>query len=399
MFVANNQRGDMISLIGHTWDSALHLKNEGPYFCPACCEPVILKAGRKKLPHFAHIQRCPVKPEGESLRHLSGKKALFNWFARHGFKPQLEHYIPEIRQRPDLLFYVDHRPVAVEFQVSMIPVDLLIKRTKTYVADGIFPLWILDDTILRVKHPGILALSDFLAFFIQTVPFGKPAIYTFNADKQMMTVYTNIFPYSPQRAFFDRKQFPVHTPVKTVFAWQRPPVNFYDRWLEALENWLAGLIVSPKARKNPFLQYLYMNRIHPLQLPPEVGLPVQNLHVIKTPPFIWQGYIWHHFLYKKGRGYAFTLQKVHQFLYATVPYIVKKRMTASNWQNPRERSPVEHYLQMLCKLGYLAGTAGHFTVTKEVNLIKNPNRNRFPFMNDFYRRYKGKIVRSLLLTK
>ena len=397
MFIAHNNRGDVISLIGLDRHTARKLKMDGPYFCPACGEAVILKAGSVRVPHFAHMNRCPVKPEGETPRHLTGKRVLFQWFIRQGYRPQLEWYIPDIQQRPDLMIEHDGRSFAVEFQVSPISVKELLTRTKAYLARNIFPLWFVDRAHIRER--GVLGLNDFLAFFIQTIPSGIPSLYSFDPEKRMFTVYTNIIPYTSQRAFYDRKVFSIHTDVKTLFTWHPLSLSFFDRWLPAVEQWLVNLTIAPAAHKHPFLHYLYKHQIHPLQLPPEVGLPVPGLYVMKTPPFIWQGYLWHYFFFMKGAGRSFTLAEVEQFLFGKLRRKIQKRIVAASWQNPERKSPVEHYLQILCELGLLTKKENRYFLVKEARLIQNPNRNRKALLNDFYRRYKGKILRTFLLTK
>lgn len=400
MFVAHDQDGNSVSLIGLDRNSALKLKNSGPYFCPACKKPVFMKAGRQKLPHFAHLERCPVKPGGESGKHLAGKKALFHWLVKNGYEVRLEQYLPEIQQRPDLLIHAGQRLIALEFQVSEIPVDSLVARTKAYSDYGVFPIWILDAGLIRERQHGILDFSDFLAFFIQRTSVGLPSLYTLDPERRIFMVYTNLFPYSPQRAFSERKDFPLEVNVKTICRWQPPPVRFYDYWYPMMEKWLIGLTVSRSARRDPFINHLYKHQIHPLQLPPEVGLPVRDLHLIKTPAFTWQGFIWHHFLYNnQDRRASFTLADVRRFLFVNLKGMVKKRLVASLWQDAAKTCPVEHYLRVLCELGYLKNDGQRFTIGKKARLIHNPNREREVLMKDFYRRNKGIIVRSLLLTK
>lgn len=398
MFVAFDANGNVISVLGMSDNSIRQLKNTGPYFCPACKEQVILKAGKKRHPHFSHKHRCFVKPEGESVRHLEGKRWLYLWFSRQGFEPVLEKYIPEIQQRPDLYIIFKDRPVAVEFQASIIPVEELVKRTQAYVKHGIFPLWIVDADVVKKRHSNILHLTDFLSFFIHDAPFHQPSFITFNPVKKEFSLYTNLLPYSSQRALFDSKSFPFDTDWQTIVNTQIPPVRFYDYWLEVTEQWLMHLSMSSKARHNPFLHYLYKQHIHPLQLPPEVGIPVKHLYRLKPSPFIWQGYIWHYFLYARKEGAEFTLRDIYLFLSQTGRTAMEKRMTVTYWQQERERNPIYEYLRLLSAIGIVKLEGDTVKLQKPVELITKPNLMRHAMRKDFFRMYKGKIIRSLMLT-
>ncbi len=52
MLQAKNKRGKMISLVSLSKAEIKELKNQDSFFCPACKEQVMIKAGLKKYPSF-----------------------------------------------------------------------------------------------------------------------------------------------------------------------------------------------------------------------------------------------------------------------------------------------------------------------------------------------------------
>ena len=54
--------------------------------------------------HFAHkkVDSCLAFYEAESTYHMYGKELLYRWFKRQNVHVEIEHYLPEIQQRPDI---------------------------------------------------------------------------------------------------------------------------------------------------------------------------------------------------------------------------------------------------------------------------------------------------------
>lgn len=114
------------------------------FTCPACNQTVFLRAGSVKIAHFAHAKDSDcVASEGETREHLLGKKQLFNWAKRHQYKPVYEVYLPEIKQRPDLLIKIGRQTVALEYQCSPISLTRLQERNAGYRKMNIKVWWIL----------------------------------------------------------------------------------------------------------------------------------------------------------------------------------------------------------------------------------------------------------------
>ncbi len=63
-----------------------------------------MRLGKQKKWHFAHKKEdsCLAFYEAESMYHRHGKELLYRWFKRQNFHVDIEHYLPEIQQRPDI---------------------------------------------------------------------------------------------------------------------------------------------------------------------------------------------------------------------------------------------------------------------------------------------------------
>src|SRR5690625_2465352 len=112
------------------------------FYCPTCKKRVIVKAGPKVIPHFAHYQATNCTASGgEGTYHEQGKLLLFQWLRRQRLAVQLEKYLPAINQRPDLLLTINQRQIAIEFQCSRVPSRQIRQRNQGYKQAGIIPLW------------------------------------------------------------------------------------------------------------------------------------------------------------------------------------------------------------------------------------------------------------------
>lgn len=77
MFIAKSKTGEYISLFHQPHHQLIRLKENGPFFCPACDQELILKVGAKKIPHFAHKTLCPIKPEGVRNSFIGEEETIY----------------------------------------------------------------------------------------------------------------------------------------------------------------------------------------------------------------------------------------------------------------------------------------------------------------------------------
>ena len=158
--------------------------------CPGCGEPVFFKKGVQKMAHFAHYAHadCSQFSEGETALHLLGKQRLFEWLKGQGLQVEMEAWLPELCQRPDLLFLTPvGNKVVIEYQCSPISFEDLQKRTEGYRSKGYEVLWIcgvdyrLNQTIMMKQ----------LQFFQYSERAGY-VLTTYNSSKNEISVSCTI---------------------------------------------------------------------------------------------------------------------------------------------------------------------------------------------------------------
>jgi competence protein CoiA len=118
-------------------------RTERPFVCPCCGGEVTLRRGHVIAPHFAH--RPPVTCEygaGESAEHRRCKLAVYESLRAHPrvTKCELERDLGTVR--PDVSAYIGNVPVAVEVQLSSLPLERIARRTAEYARKGIYVLWL-----------------------------------------------------------------------------------------------------------------------------------------------------------------------------------------------------------------------------------------------------------------
>jgi len=171
---ALNSEGLPIIIASQSKGQINQLRNEA-FFCPQCKERVIIRAGPKTIPHFAHrsLTNCDHK-RGEGVYHQKGKLLLYNWLKKQNIFVQLEQYIQEIEQIPDLLITINDKRIALEFQCSTTSVNLIKARNEGYKKANIIPIWILGATLLKryanEKFKMNLFTSQFIHQFSTTLP-------------------------------------------------------------------------------------------------------------------------------------------------------------------------------------------------------------------------------------
>lgn len=122
-------------------------KENGPFRCLECGDPVILKSGRNRINHFAHEN--PIArhyAEAESDAHRRCKMEIFEALRKlpHVRSAALER--PLGANRPDVSAYINSVPVAIEVQISSLSVETIMQRTIEYHRKGIYVLWLLPWT-------------------------------------------------------------------------------------------------------------------------------------------------------------------------------------------------------------------------------------------------------------
>ncbi|KAB7704998.1 hypothetical protein F9802_15670 [Bacillus aerolatus] len=298
MLVAVDQHGKAISLVKRPPEALISELRSSRHFCPVCRQPVILKAGAVKVPHFAHMQAhsCDSFTERESDRHLKGKVDLYSWISRYE-KVKLEAFLPDISQRPDLLA---EGKVAVEYQCSHISANLFVKRTAGYKANGVFPLWIYGGPPIK-KQAHLYRFSAFHRLFFQYSPLFGFWFLMYCPEREAFLLYSQLTPISASLYSASVQIIPLtYLPYPPSFAKKQPPTLFsLSQWFKQKNQWIQKQLYFKQGVYHPFLSLVYKTGHNPFLLPEWIGVPVRYMALIKNHPIEWQFYLWKDLLSRK----------------------------------------------------------------------------------------------------
>ncbi|WP_238810276.1 competence protein CoiA [Bacillus velezensis] len=114
--------------------------------CPVCNDTYEYCHGDIVSPYFRHKnKKCSdFYSEPETDEHRKGKIMLFNWISQQPDidKCELEKWLPETKQRPDIYFEKNGKKYVIEFQCSPIASEFL-NRKELYKLNNITDIWIL----------------------------------------------------------------------------------------------------------------------------------------------------------------------------------------------------------------------------------------------------------------
>ena len=115
--------------------------DESPFFCPGCQQQVLLKQGRIKIGHFAHLPASDCAYALESEAHRGAKWEIYQSLQAESevADVRMEHSFSEVRA--DVSFLWKGQRVAIEVQASHLASDVLEERTLAYTRKNIAVLW------------------------------------------------------------------------------------------------------------------------------------------------------------------------------------------------------------------------------------------------------------------
>lgn len=121
--------------------------NKGILRCPECGEKVIYCNGDYKVPYFRHEAKSDCigsYSEPMTDEHINGIKLLFDRLSEiEGVSNlEVEKYIKNTRQRPDIYFEYEGDRYCIEYQCSPISTQYN-RRHELYELENIKDIWIL----------------------------------------------------------------------------------------------------------------------------------------------------------------------------------------------------------------------------------------------------------------
>lgn len=306
VFVAELENGARVNLVTRnlSLDQLKKLRHQNAFYCPVCHAPVLPKLGLRKKWHFSHKpeEGCLIELEAESEIHLCGKQLLHDWAAESGEAVELEHYLPTLKQRPDL-YLPGIEPLAIEYQCSTIPEQLIDARTTGYLRAGIDPVWILGGGRHR-RTGGSLRVTGFEQHTIRRSPpvpanpgSFSSSFYVLYFDPQVkkMIVENLLFPVSKTR--FIAGEMKISLQDFRLHRLKSPVCSFsVERFQSLLLYEKRKIRLRPPGRTSAEEQWLrrqaYLRRRHFSFMPAFIGLPHETYLHFSVPPFLWQYWVY-----------------------------------------------------------------------------------------------------------
>ncbi|WP_181397590.1 competence protein CoiA [Gracilibacillus dipsosauri] len=358
MLQAQNEKGEHISLYTCTIEEINQYKETTTFICPECGEKLIIKAGEKVIPHFAHRSNTTCSQGGEGAYHEKGKIDLYQRFRNQGIEVSLEQYLPEIKQRPDLLIQIENRQIPIEYQCANITTSELIKRTNAYRRSGYYPIWILGaNRFQRLSSQTIkLTLNEqsYIHQFHSTFPL---TIYFYCSTERQFILFQDFYFLTRTKAIGKLKAIPLAR-LDFRLLFQRMYLDMSalkSNWQYERKKWRNRPVPMHHSKETAWRKWLYLHQFTVQDLPSFIYLPVRSQFLMKSAPWIWQTRLFIDLMKKRS---CFSLQEA-------VDLLQNHHLDPSQFPLISSPSnPIEEYLQLLKRIGILkAETEDSYVVT------------------------------------
>lgn len=291
ILTAKTENGQLIYLTkNYSRQDLLAMRSSQKFTCPDCGNTLLLKVGDIKIPHFAHKSHsdCESSGEPESLLHLQGKVLLHQFFTNKNFPVELEKYVPEIRQRADLL--VDGQTV-IEFQCSPISATDVLRRSAAYSGMGLNPTWIFGIKEKPADSIQIIRLMEYQKEMLIRQGRSK-FLLLLNPEAGQFNYYSNLFHISGNRWVGKVRALPV---AKQTFPFAAP--KNLDRkdfgavctvFEQARSGFIRSQLFAKNRYQNDFWLLCYKLGLDVRDLPAFIGVPILGSECIAEHAVIWQ---------------------------------------------------------------------------------------------------------------
>ncbi|MGP4041163.1 competence protein CoiA [Gracilibacillus sp. D59] len=346
MLQAVNQKGELVPIWKMNRDE-IKQKRKQQFFCPACKEPLMIKAGLKNTPHFAHYSKSNCALSGEGSYHENGKKDIYLWLSDQGYQVQLEHYFPDIKQRADVFLEMKKKRIAIEYQCAAITIQEICRRTEGYRSIGVIPIWILGANKLQRKGTQSLRIpSNDQTFLHQFYPSLPLSIFYYCSNTKRFIIYQDLIFLSKTNTFGA-----IHISSLSSLLWQdlfqpryRNKALFRKYWQQHKQKWRNKPSSPYQRQENEWRQWLYLHQLNVQTLPSFIYLPITTQFQLKTPPWIWQSRLYIDLILKKEyftTDQAIHLLRDHYHSSDCFPLVLPTN------------DPVGEYLRILVRIGIL----------------------------------------------
>ncbi|MFB1081364.1 competence protein CoiA [Jeotgalibacillus sp. JSM ZJ347] len=394
MLIAETLLGEQVSLYQEKHNNPrINALRSQQLRCPSCKTTVLVKAGKKVIPHFAHQSKasCTGFSENESIFHLQAKTSLYQWFTQQSLHPELEKTYHEINRRADLAIKTSHAEFAVEFQCSPLSAELQRIRSSDYRQIGVIPFWILPAEF--IQKASIIKLSSFHQQFIRYSHLtDQYYLLTYSFEEQSFTIYHHLIPLSKTlfaTSYTTLPQNEIRFPSYPISIYQITE-KMYESHLKMNEKWLINIFKYRKSVRDPLMRKLYENAVSLFETPPWVGVLLKSNVYFSCSPMEWQFY-----LYLKIRS-SHVFYNTH--LIGELKQLMHKRvLNARSYMEPLPSDflevAVEELLQLLLECKLINKHQNGYTLTPlESNGICAHNRSEM--IKKFHDEKKNLIIKE-----
>ncbi|AST97200.1 hypothetical protein BC8716_15020 [Shouchella clausii] len=323
-----------------------YLQKSGRFRCPICNQQVRMRLGTKRRWHFAHqkSETCPSGGEGESDEHVRGKQLLFHWAARQNKATQLETYLRESKQRPDV-YIESSSPLALEFQCATLSAKTLYERNTLYARQGISPVWIFGGSRLKRKRRQMFQIQQFEWYGLRHAQRELFFIYL-DAHTENVCLLRHVVAVLPSLALATPSFIALER--LTLSDLLQPP-SMSVCYTDSLSAYRRQ--VKNNLYRNRSLAHL-LATFQLTDIPLTAGWPLPTQRYLQVSPFLWQTSFIHAYLCHALKSAPRTLTQIavllssclRQFRHPFKPYCDPKKVTS---QLARE------YLALLQAFGLL----------------------------------------------
>lgn len=363
MFYALDQHGNLIHLSKkvspHVVDERLKGKT---FYCPVCHEPLILKKGTKRKHHFAHYQKTTCDHTyGESLYHYYGKKRLYSLF--HTFYPcQLEPYVRDIDQSPDLLLEMNHHFLAIEYQCANLQKEIWTKRTNGFKKLGYIPFWILGGNRMKRLTSHTIRLHQ-LEWLALRRKHESPYLLYYCPITRLFCFVSSISPFYESTClasftYIKEHHFTFHLLHQ---HYESNNSSYFKEWLRLKRNWRLKPVLFKSRDWFYVLQKYQLSSLTLQYTPSFCGIPLSTNLYIETPPIIWQSWIFIEFLYRKRIDIWYEKETIVCAFFS----LVNQSIFQVRFQKEKSRLAIINYLNYLEKKGVIIQERALFKISKE----------------------------------
>lgn len=351
MLSAENEKGQFITLVNKSKKAIDYLRLNESFNCPACKSKVIIKAGTMMIPHFAHQNKtnCNTGHGGEGSYHYQGKLLLYEWLKNQQLDVRLEHYLPEIKQRPDLLLNINNKYIAIEYQCVKIDPRMIFQRNRGYKKINIIPIWIIGANLYKRHSPYHIQTNQFTHSLIHRFSDKHPtSIFYFCPHQKQLSLVQDIIPTSTnqviaKQTFLRLKDASfLHLFLKRFFTNH----ELYSLWKNELKAFRLRKR-SNYGKERLWRNWLYERGLHIDYIPTHIYLPVRSQYRMRIPLWQWQSRFELEFLRHKPVHKVFTLEEATKVIQSYERHTIDQQLIHV------KDNPMKEYLQLLCQIGLL----------------------------------------------